>query len=159
MYQLGTIVLISSYSHLFLLKAYFKTFEILPIGTFDFGTGLALKGIIDITSQIFCGRGSDRFANYRGRFCCGLWFGYDEQGRPPKSIFWNSTFAMKPTTGMFADCRDFLLLSYPSCMIFSYRMSVNAQGSITAVAEGIRWKQMNQNNKTQSPIGKRGSSP
>jgi hypothetical protein len=38
-------------------------------------------------------------------------------------------------------------------------MSVNAQGSITAVAEGIRWKQMNQNNKHKALLEKEGVPP
>lgn len=157
MYQLATIVLISSYSHLFLLKSYFKTFEILPIGTFDFGTGLALKKLVEISAQIFVIGAQIALPIIVVVFVVDFGLGMMNRVAPQINIL-ELNFAMKPTTGMMLIVVIFATLI--SVMHdYSYRMSVNAQGSITAVAEGIRWQQMNQNNKHKARLEKEGVPP
>jgi flagellar biosynthetic protein FliR len=157
MYQLGTIVLISSYAHLFLLSAFFKTFEILPIGTFDFGTGTAVHKLIEITAQIFSVGVQISLPIVVVIFVVDFGLGMMNRVAPQINIL-ELNFAMKPTTGMLLITVIFATLI--SVMHdFSYKMSVNAQGAITAVAEGIRWQQHNQNQKHKSTLDDKGLPP
>lgn len=157
MYQLGTIVLISSYAHLFLLKAFFRTFEILPIGTFDYGSGIALHKLVEITSQIFSVGVQIALPIVVVIFVVDFGLGMMNRVAPQINIL-ELNFAMKPTTGMLLITVIFATLV--SVMHdFSYKMAVNAQGSITAVAEGVRWKQMNQNQKHKAMLEKQGLPP
>ncbi|PIQ25564.1 hypothetical protein COW36_21205 [bacterium (Candidatus Blackallbacteria) CG17_big_fil_post_rev_8_21_14_2_50_48_46] len=157
MYQLGTIVLISSYAHLFLLKAFFKTFEILPIGTFDFGTGIALRKLVDITSQIFTVGVQIALPIIVVVFVVDFGLGMMNRVAPQINIL-ELNFAMKPTTGMLLITVIFATL-VSVMQDFSYRMAVNAQGSITAVAEGVRWQQMNENNRHKAMLENLGVPP
>lgn len=158
MYQLALIVMISSYAHLFMLQAYFKTFEILPIGTFDFGSNLGIGELIRITSQVF-----DVGAQIALPIIIVVFvvdFGLGMMNRVAQQInVLELNFAMKPTTG------NLLIMIIFSTLIsvmhdFAYRMSLDAQNAVTAVAEGKRWRQQNQNQQfTQQQLQQRQGVP
>lgn len=144
-YQLAMIVMISSYAHLFLLKAYFKTFEILPIGTFSYSSGVAIGELVKMTGQIFTLGAQIAIPIIIVVFITDFGLGMMNRVAPQINIL-ELNFALKPTTG--ALIITILFATLISVMSdHSYRMSVNAQGAITAVAEGIRWQQKNQNSK------------
>ena len=156
-YQLALIVLISSYAHLFMLKAYFKTFEILPIGTFDFGSNLALGELIRITGQIYDVGTQIALPLIIVVFVVD--FGLGMMNRVAQQInILELNFALKPTTG------NLLIVIIFSTLIsvmhdHSFRMSLDAQNAITAVAEGKRWRQQNQNQQHVQTLRNQGVPP
>lgn len=147
-YQLAMIVLISSYAHLFLLKAYFKTFEILPIGTFDYASGMAFGELVKMTGQIFDLGVQVALPIIIVVFVVDFGLGMMNRVAPQINIL-ELNFAMKPTTGALLITIIFATLI--SVMHdFSYRMAANAQTAVTAVAEGIQYRQQRQNQQHKS---------
>lgn len=143
MYQLALIVMISSYAHLFMLKAYFETFEIMPIGTFSFASNLAAAEIIDICSQLFTVGVQVALPIIIVIFTVDFGLGMMNRVAPQINVL-ELNFAMKPTTGALLITIIFATL-IAVMHDFSYRMSVNATRAVTAAAEGKRWMQQNQN--------------
>lgn len=157
MFQLAMIVLISSYAHLFMLQAYFKTFEILPIGTFDYGSNLAIAELARITTQLFDVGVQIALPLIIVVFVVDFGLGMMNRVAPQINIL-ELNFAMKPTTG------NLLIMIIFSTLIsvmhdYSYRMSLDAQNAVTAVAEGKRWRQQNQNQRHQSQLQQQGVPP
>ena len=147
-YQLAMIVMISSYAHLFLLKSYFKTFDILPIGMFHYGSGMALGTLIDITGQIFTLGVQVALPIIIVVFVVDFGLGMMNRVAPQINIL-ELNFAMKPTTGVLLITIIFTTLI--SVMHdFSHRMAKNAEGSIIAVAESIKYRQHKQNRRHQA---------
>lgn len=143
MYQLALIVMISSYAHLFMLRAFFDTFEIMPIGTFDFSSNLAVAELINISSQLFTVGVQIALPIIIVIFAVDFGLGMMNRVAPQINIL-ELNFAMKPTTGAMLIVIIFsTLLSVMED--FSYRMSLNAHNAITAAAEGSRWRQQNRN--------------
>ena len=154
MYQLALIVLISSYAHLFMLRAYFKTFEIMPIGTFSFASNIALGELITITSQMFDLGVQIALPIIIVIFVVDFGLGMMNRVAPQINIL-ELNFAMKPTTGALLITVIFsTLLSVMED--FSYRMSANAQNAVTAAAEGIRYRQQNENARFKAQLENEG---
>ncbi|MGV3522980.1 MAG: flagellar biosynthetic protein FliR [Candidatus Sericytochromatia bacterium] len=143
LYQLALIVLITSYAHLFMLQAYFKTFEILPIGTFDYGSNLGISQLIKICAQVFDVSAQIALPIIIVIFVVDFGLGMMNRVAPQINIL-ELNFAMKPTTGALL-----ILIIFSTLMSvmedFSYRLALDAQSAVTAVAEGKRWRQLNQN--------------
>lgn len=156
-YQFALIMMISSYAHLFMLQAYFKTFEILPIGTFDFGSNLGIAELIRITNQCFDVGVQIALPIIVVVFVVD--FGLGMMNRVAQQInILELNFAMKPTSGAL------LIMVVMSTMLsvmqdFAYRMSLDAQNAVTAVAEGKRWRQHNQNQAYQAQLQNRQGVP
>lgn len=156
-YQLALIVMISSYAHLFMLKAYFRTFEIMPIGTFSFGSNMALAEIIQITSQVYTVGVQMALPIIIVVFVVDFGLGMMNRVAPQINIL-ELNFAMKPTTG--ALLISVIMATLLSVMHeYSYRMAVDAQRAITAAAEGKRWQQLNQNQQFQGKLQQQGTPP
>ncbi len=154
MYQLALIVLISSYAHLFMLRAYFKTFEIMPIGTFSYEANMAMGELIKITSQLFDLGVQIALPIIIVIFVVDFGLGMMNRVAPQINIL-ELNFAMKPTTGALLITVIFsTLLSVMED--FSYRMSANAQNAVTAAAEGVRYRQQNQNRRYQAQLRNQG---
>lgn len=156
-YQLALIMLITTYAHLFMLQAYFKTFEILPIGTFDFGSNYAIIELVRISSQVFDVSAQIALPIIIVVFVVDFGLGMMNRVAPQINIL-ELNFAMKPTTGALLITIIFsTLLSVMAD--YSYHMSLDAQNEITAVAEGKRWLQHNQNDKFKAQLRQQGVPP
>ena len=156
-FQLALIVMISTYAHLFMLQAYFKTFDILPIGTFDFGSNLAVAELIRITSQLFDVGTQIALPIIIVVFVVDFGLGMMNRVAPQINIL-ELNFAMKPTSGALLIVIIFsTLLSVMAD--YSHQMSLDAQNAITAVAEGKRWRQHNQNQQHQAQLRNQGVPP
>lgn len=144
-YQFALVVLISSYAHLFMLRAYFKTFEIMPIGTFHFGSNMAMNELIKISGELFDLGVQLALPVIIVVFVVDFGLGMMNRVAPQINIL-ELNFAMKPTTG--ALLITVIMATLLSQMHdYSFKMAVNAQNVITAAAEGRRWQQQNENRK------------
>lgn len=144
-YQLALIVLISSYAHLFMLRAYFKTFEIMPIGTFDYSSNMGFGELVKISGSMFTSGVQLALPIIIVVFIVDFGLGMMNRVAPQINIL-ELNFAMKPTTG--ALLITVIMATLISQMHdYSYQMAVDAQNAVTAAAEGSRWMQQNQNRK------------
>lgn len=156
-YQFALIMLITTYAHLFMLQAFFKTFEILPIGTFDFSSNYALAELVRITSQIFDVGAQIALPIIIVVFVVDFGLGMMNRVAPQINIL-ELNFAMKPTTG--ALLITIIMSTVLSVMAdYSHSMSLDAQNAVTAVAEGKRWIQHNQNDKFKAQLQQQGVPP
>lgn len=134
-YQVGLVILLLNYAHLFLLKVYFETFDTLPIGTFNYTSGLGIGALIEITGQIFVFGAQLALPIVVVVFVTDFGLGMMNRVAPQINIL-ELNFAMKPTTGAWIVMLMFATLT--SVMSdFSFKMSLNARKAITSTAHGI----------------------
>lgn len=157
LYQLALIVLLSSYAHLFMLKAYFRTFEIMPIGTFDYSSNLAIAELIKICGQVFDVGVQIALPIIIVVFVVDFGLGMMNRVAPQINIL-ELNFAMKPTTG--ALLISVIMATMVSVMHnYSYQMALDAERAVTAAAEGKRWRQQNQNQQFMQQKQQQGQPP
>lgn len=147
-YQIAMIVLILSYAHLFFLKAFFETFEILPIGTFDYTSGLGIGALIGITTQIFRLGAQLAMPAIVVIFITDFGLGMMNRVAPQINIL-ELNFALKPTVGALLVV--IMFSTFISVMAdFSHKMAVNARNAIGSVAQGVEKRSIKKNLKKRA---------
>lgn len=144
-YQIAMMVLMINYAHLFFLKAYFETFEILPIGTFDYTSGLGIGALITISTQIFRFGAQLALPVIVVIFVTDFGLGMMNRVAPQINIL-ELNFALKPTIGALLVV--IMFSTFISVMAdFSHRMALNSRNAIGSVAQGIEKRSIRKNLK------------
>lgn len=98
-YQLEITVFILAHGHLFLLSAFFQTFEVLPIGGFNFDNPAVVTQFIMIIGQLFYISLKLAMPVLLTLFIIDFSLGITNKVSPQINVL-ELNFAMKPTTGM-----------------------------------------------------------
>lgn len=98
-YQLELTVFILANGHLFLLSAFFQTFELLPIGGFNFNNPAVMTQFIQIVGQLFYVSLNLALPVLITLFIIDFSLGITNKVSPQINVL-ELNFAMKPTTGM-----------------------------------------------------------
>jgi flagellar biosynthetic protein FliR len=98
-YQLELTVFIIANGHLFLLSAFFQTFELLPIGGFNFNNPAVMTQFIQIVGQLFYVSLNLALPVLITLFIIDFSLGITNKVSPQINVL-ELNFAMKPTTGM-----------------------------------------------------------
>lgn len=98
-FQLELVIFILAQGHLYLLSAFFETFDKVPIGTFSFGSGIVMAEFIHTVSKIFYVSLKLALPVLVVLFIIDFSLGITNKVSPQINVL-ELNFAMKPTTGM-----------------------------------------------------------
>jgi flagellar biosynthesis protein FliR len=98
-FQIELTVFILAQGHLYLLSAFFDTFQTVPIGSFNFGSGIVMAEFIHTVSKIFYVSLKLALPVLVVLFIIDFSLGITNKVSPQINVL-ELNFAMKPTTGM-----------------------------------------------------------